>query len=160
MKQVLHHHYHHHHNHRPVDGLSFLQIKKDDDDDDDDDSHVMDHVVQNRTYITTTNNYNNDNNINNINNPNLQNQFDWDTFLDTPFFDPNKILNDHPNNTNRIQRQLALWVQKDYHTMELICTGLYCIVLIIITQELLRIHIYGIENYIPFTKGIPSGHLF
>jgi hypothetical protein len=138
------------------DWLWSLYVRNDDTNDDDrHDNALYNKMIQqtnNTVRITTTK-------INNRENNKNKNDFDWDTFLDTPYFDPNSILND-PNNTNSIQQQLALWVQDDYHTIELILTGIYCILLIIITQELLRIQIYGIENYIPFTKGSASGHLF
>jgi hypothetical protein len=85
-------------------------------------------------------------------------KFDWDTFLDTPFFDPNSILND-PNSPSLIKR-FATWVQEDYETVEVIWTATIFLVLIVATQELLRIQIYGWDNYVPFTKGILPGNLF
>jgi hypothetical protein len=92
----------------------------------------------------------------NIDNTNTE--FDWDTFLDTPFFDPNTILNDPSSNS--LLKRFATWVQEDYETVEVIVTGTLFIFLIVVTQELLRIQIYGFENYVPFTKGIPPGSLF
>ena len=97
------------------------------------------------------------NNANN-NKTTKKTEFDWDTFLDTPFFDPNMILNDP--NSNTVLKQLASWVQEDYETVEVIVTATLFIFLIVVTQELLRIQIYGIENYVPFTKGIRPGSLF
>lgn len=87
-----------------------------------------------------------------------ENDFDWDTFLDTPFFDPNVILNDP--NSNALLKRFASWVREDYETVEVIVTATLFIFLIVVTQELLRVQIYGIENYVPFTKGISPGSLF
>ena len=89
---------------------------------------------------------------------NTKTEFDWDTFLDTPFFDPNIILKDP--NSNSLLKRFASWVQEDYETVEIIATATLFIFLIVVSQELLRVQIYGFENYIPFTKGILPGSLF
>jgi hypothetical protein len=84
--------------------------------------------------------------------------FDWDLFLDTPFFDPDQVVNDP--NSPPLLKGIAAWVQKDYATAELILTGVLFVLLIIASQELLRIQMYGVENYVPFTKGVLPGNLF
>jgi hypothetical protein len=84
--------------------------------------------------------------------------FDWDLFLDTPFFDPDQVVKDP--NSPPLLRRIAAWVQEDYATAELTATGVLFVVLIIASQELLRIQMYGLENYVPFTKSVLPGNLF
>jgi hypothetical protein len=83
--------------------------------------------------------------------------FDLDTFLDTPFFDPDQIANDETSPP--ILRKFAQFVQNDYPTAEAILTGIFLAMLILVGQELVRMQIYG-ENYVPFTKGVQPGSLF
>jgi hypothetical protein len=88
----------------------------------------------------------------------IQEKFDLDAFLDTPFFDPDQVLND-PTSNPLLQR-FASFVQQDYDKAEAILAGSLLVILIILSQELLRMHIFGFENYVPFTKGVYPGHLF
>jgi hypothetical protein len=83
--------------------------------------------------------------------------FDMDEFLDTPFFDPDKVLKDA--NSNPLLKKFAAFVQQDYEFAEVVLTGLFFVVLIIITQELLRMQLNG-ANYVPFTGGSIPGSLF
>jgi hypothetical protein len=87
-----------------------------------------------------------------------QEAFDWDLFLDTPFFDPDQVANDP--NSPPLLRRFAAWVQQDYATAELMATGALFVLLIIASQEMLRIQMFGLENYVPFTKGVVPGNLF
>ena len=124
-------------------------------DDDDDRTSMLPNVTTSIKMITTNNNKNNNNNNKNRID---DTEFDWDTFLDTPFFDPHRILQD-PNSDERWKR-FATWVQEDYETVEVIFTATLFIVLIVVTQELLRIQIYGLEHYVPFGQGTRPGSLF
>lgn len=83
--------------------------------------------------------------------------FDMDEFLDTPFFDPDKVLKDQ--NSNPLLKKFAAFVQGDYEFAEAVLTGIFFVVLIIITQELLRLQLNG-ANYVPFTRGAIPGSLF
>jgi hypothetical protein len=85
-------------------------------------------------------------------------EFDIDVFLDTPFFDPQQILDDETSNS--MLRRLASFIQNDYETAEIVMAGIMFVVLIIASQEMLRIQYYGWDNYVPFTKGINPGRLF
>ena len=123
----------------------------DDHHDDDDRTSMLPNVTTSIKTTTTTTNNNNKNRIDDT-------EFDWDTFLDTPFFDPHRILQD-PNSDERWKR-FATWVQEDYETVEVIFTATLFIVLIVVTQELLRIQIYGLEHYVPFGQGTRPGSLF
>jgi hypothetical protein len=83
--------------------------------------------------------------------------FDMDKFLDTPFFDPDKVLNDA--NSSPLLKKFAAFVQQDYETAEAVLTGLFFVLLIIGTQEVLRMQLNG-ANYVPFTRGTIPGSLF
>ena len=124
----------------------------DDDDNNNDRTSMLPNVTAPIKMITTTTTSNN--NRKRIDDT----EFDWDTFLDTPFFDPHRILQD-PNSDERWKR-FATWVQEDYETVEVIFTATLFIVLIVVTQELLRIQIYGLEHYVPFGQGTRPGSLF
>jgi hypothetical protein len=83
--------------------------------------------------------------------------FDMNEFLDTPFFDPDKVLNDA--NSSPLLKRFAAFVQQDYETAEAVLTGLFFVMLIIGTQEVLRMQMNG-ANYVPFTRGTIPGSLF
>jgi hypothetical protein len=83
--------------------------------------------------------------------------FDLDKFLDTPFFEPDKVLKDE--NSNPVLKKFAAFVLGDYEFAEALLTGIFFVVLIIITQEALRMQVNG-ANYVPFTKGSIPGSLF
>ena len=85
-------------------------------------------------------------------------QDDFDSFLDTPFFDPDQVIND-PNSPPLLKR-IATFVRDDYSTAELIASGALLVLLIIVSQEMLRIQMYGLQNYVPFSKGVLPGDLF
>ena len=87
-------------------------------------------------------------------------------FLDTPFFDPDEIMEVEEYNEDKNQKKannpILLWfaqlVKNDYQTAETFYAAGFISVLVIFTQELLRIVRYG-DDYIPFTK-IRNGSLF
>ena len=96
-----------------------------------------------------------------------------DGFLDTPFFDPDRILDqeekqmvvkdseDNSSNASQSNNPLvwfAQLVRNDYETAEALYAAGFISILVILTQELLRMVIYG-DAYIPFTK-IGNGSLF
>jgi hypothetical protein len=95
-----------------------------------------------------------------------------DAFLDRPFFNPDEYIFDNNNNNNdkmknnndndSILTKFAKLVKSDYELAETIYVGLIFVLLIILSQELLRMQLYG-ESYIPFagTATSPSsGRLF
>jgi len=87
-------------------------------------------------------------------------------FLDTPFFDPDEIIEVEEYNEDKNQKKtnnpILLWfaqlVKNDYQTAEAFYAAGFISVLVIFTQELLRMVRYG-DAYIPFTK-IRNGSLF
>lgn len=81
-----------------------------------------------------------------------------ESLLDTPFYDPDQVLNDP--HSSPLSKQFANFVKTDYITAETLLAGTFFLVLVILSQELLRIQFYGWENYVPFTKGILPGRLF
>lgn len=81
-----------------------------------------------------------------------------DDFLDQPFFDPDQVLAD--KESNWWSRRLALFVQQDYETAELWIAGVWFGILIVVTQELLRLQMAGWDQYVPFaTNGRGPGSL-
>lgn len=101
--------------------------------------------------ITAWNNNNNNNELDEDNN-------ELDVFLDTPFYNPDTILDDP--SSSKVSKNIAQFIKNDYETAEIILSGLLLVLLVIISQELLRIQIYGLDNYIPFSKGVLPGNLF
>lgn len=97
-------------------------------------------------------------NNNNKNNGQDEDNNELDVFLDTPFYNPDTILNDP--SSSKVSKNIAQFIKNDYETAEIILSGLLLVLLVIISQELLRIQIYGYDNYIPFSKGILPGKLF
>ena len=76
-----------------------------------------------------------------------------DTFLDKAFFDPSKVQEDST------LRGFANLVENDYETAEILFAGSFFVVLLVITQELLRMQLYG-DSYVPFLHGVGKGSLF
>mmetsp|Transcript_18619 Transcript_18619/g.38965 ORF Transcript_18619/g.38965 Transcript_18619/m.38965 type:complete len:185 (+) Transcript_18619:109-663(+) len=72
-----------------------------------------------------------------------------DSFLDKPFFDP-----ENPNNNDN---WFANLVKNDYDTAEALYVGAFLTIMVIVSQELLRIVKYG-DMYVPFGGG--GGKLF
>lgn len=72
--------------------------------------------------------------------------FDFDTFLDTPFFDPND------ENLPPFLQPLANFVRQDYPTAELVMSGTFIAFMIVVSQEMVRMQLYG-DRYIPFSAG-------
>lgn len=87
----------------------------------------------------------------------LDQDFDLDAFLDTPFFDPDQVLKDE--NSSPLLRRIASFVQQDYETAEAVMAGAFFVILIIFSQEVLRMQFYG-DNYVPFAKGVSPASLF
>jgi hypothetical protein len=79
---------------------------------------------------------------------NLPNEEDIDAFLDSPFYDPDKVLEDEDSSES--SKRFARFVKNDYETAEALLSGAFFVILVIVSQELLRMHIYGSE-YAPFT---------
>jgi len=71
----------------------------------------------------------------------------WNEFLDTPFFDPD----DDENNPAWLQ-SLAEFVKNDYEPAEVVLAGSFITVMILVSQELVRIQLYG-DRYVPFSSG-------
>lgn len=77
-------------------------------------------------------------------------------FLDQPFFDPDAYSEDDSSVLGR----LASFVKNDYELAETIYVGLIFVVLVIVSQELLRMQLYG-DQYFPFkSSGAMGGKLF
>jgi hypothetical protein len=70
-----------------------------------------------------------------------------DELLDRPFFDPDAYDEDDDS----LLGCLANFVKSDYELAETIFAGSLFVILIIITQELLRMQLYG-DSYLPFTS--------
>jgi hypothetical protein len=83
--------------------------------------------------------------------------FDWDTFLDTPFFDPVAVSDDQ--SSNPLLRRLASFIQNDYNKAEMVLSCAFLCVMIVVSQELVRFQIHG-DNYVPFVGGGHGGGLF
>jgi hypothetical protein len=88
-----------------------------------------------------------------------------DFFLDRPFFDPDKVLD---NQTKEIRERpersinplvwFANLVKNDYQTAEALYAAGFISIMVVIAQELLRIVKYG-DAYHPFLN-VSSGSLF
>lgn len=77
-------------------------------------------------------------------------------FLDKPFFDPDA----YDDSDKSLLGRLAAFVRQDYELAETIYVGILFVVLVIISQELLRMKLYG-DYYTPFSSGSShSGRLF
>jgi hypothetical protein len=88
----------------------------------------------------------------------LPDEEDIDNFLDTPFYDPDRVLDDEES--SEASKKFAMFVKNDYETAEALLAGAFFVVLVVVAQELLRHHIYG-SSYVPFTSvGSVGGRLF
>jgi hypothetical protein len=81
-----------------------------------------------------------------------------DKFLDTPFYDPDTVLDDP--DSSLLEKKFAKFVKNDYYTAEGLLVGIFLVILVILSQEVLRIQLYSFENYVPFSRGTPFGRLF
>lgn len=86
----------------------------------------------------------------------LPDQDDVDDFLDTPFYDPDTVLEDEESSD--LSRKFASFVKNNADTAEALIAGLYLSILVIVSQELLRMQLYG-DDYVPFAKGGGGGFL-
>lgn len=75
---------------------------------------------------------------------------DLNELLDTQFFDPSQVTDDSP------LKGFANLVEEDYPTAEALFASFFITVMVILTQEVLRMQLYG-EQYVPFTKGGNGG---
>jgi len=78
-----------------------------------------------------------------------KNDDDWvNTILDEPFFDPDEFdeSDDSPLGI------FANLVRNDYQLAETLYAGLIFVILIVFSQELLRMQLYG-DAYVPFKAG-------
>jgi hypothetical protein len=82
-----------------------------------------------------------------------------DKFLDKPFFDPDDY--DENDAASSPLGWFANLVKSDYELAETLYVGAIFVVLLIVSQELLRMQMGG-ENYVPFLRGGGSagGKLF
>ncbi len=83
------------------------------------------------------------NNNNNNDDDNLMD--DW---LDTPFFDPLAYEDDDESTW---QARLANYVKVDYERFELLYAGAFLAFMLIVSQELFRMQLYG-ADYVPFSS--------
>uniref|UniRef100_A0A7S2YTQ1 Uncharacterized protein n=1 Tax=Entomoneis paludosa TaxID=265537 RepID=A0A7S2YTQ1_9STRA len=80
-------------------------------------------------------------------------ELSWQEFLDRPFFVPEQIDDASP------LKWFANLVENDYVTAEALFASFFITVMVIGTQEVLRMQLYG-HDYIPFAKGASGGGLF
>lgn len=78
-----------------------------------------------------------------------------DELLDKPFFDPDA----YDDSDKSLLGRLASFVKSDYELAETLYVGMIFVILVIISQEILRMQLYG-SNYVPFHKSVISGRLF
>lgn len=71
-----------------------------------------------------------------------------DDFLDRPFFDPDQF----DDNDTSFLGNFARLVRNDYELAETLYVGAIFVILIIVTQEVLRAQLFG-DAYVPFVKG-------
>lgn len=76
------------------------------------------------------------------------------SLLDKQFFDPDKY---DENDTGPLA-WFANFVKRDYEFAETVYVGVYLTLLVIITQEVLRMQLYG-DRYMPFAR-VGEGKLF
>lgn len=70
---------------------------------------------------------------------------DW---LDKPFFDPMDYDEDDDSSW---QARLANFVKSDYNSFELVYAGTFLAFMLVVSQELFRVQLYG-ADYVPFTS--------
>ena len=76
-------------------------------------------------------------------------------FLDQPFWDPTTV----DENDKSPIGWFARLVQQDYELAETLFVGAYFVILVIVTQEILRFQLYG-DAYVPLVKAVGNGKLF
>jgi hypothetical protein len=88
---------------------------------------------------------------NKTNDPKMSLQERIDIFLDTPFFDPNQVLREEEEGkkANPMTRWFANLTVNDYITAESLFAAAFITIMVVATQELLRMQLYG-DNYAPF----------
>ncbi|EEC45865.1 predicted protein [Phaeodactylum tricornutum CCAP 1055/1] len=78
-----------------------------------------------------------------------------DAILDTQFFNPD----DYNEDSQGPVAWFAKLVKNDYELAEALFVGLLFVILVIVSQELLRMQLFG-SNYAPFQTGAGMGRLF
>jgi hypothetical protein len=78
-----------------------------------------------------------------------------DQFLNQPFWDPTTV----DENDKSPIGWFARLVQQDYELAETLFVGAYFVILVIVTQELLRFQLSG-DAYVPLARVAGSGKLF
>jgi hypothetical protein len=78
-----------------------------------------------------------------------------DAILDTQFFNPD----DYNEDSQGPVAWFAKLVKNDYELAEALFVGLLFVILVILSQELLRMQLFG-SNYAPFQTGAGMGRLF
>ena len=76
-------------------------------------------------------------------------------FLDQPFWDPTTV----DENDKSLIGWFARLVQQDYELAETLFVGAYFVILVIVTQEILRFQLFG-DAYVPLVKLTGNGKLF
>lgn len=71
-----------------------------------------------------------------------------DDWLDKPFFDPTEY---DENDDSTWQARLATFVKSDYDVAELVYAGTFLAFMLVVSQELFRMQLYG-ADYVPFTS--------
>jgi len=71
-----------------------------------------------------------------------------DDWLDTPFFDPLAYEDDDDSTW---QARLANFVKTDYNAFEFLYAGTFLAFMLVVSQELFRMQLYG-ADYVPFTS--------
>ena len=71
-----------------------------------------------------------------------------DDWLDKPFFNP---LDYDDEDDSTWQARLANFVKSDYNLAEFLYAGTFLAIMLIISQELFRMQLYG-ADYVPFTS--------
>mmetsp|Transcript_32800 Transcript_32800/g.48591 ORF Transcript_32800/g.48591 Transcript_32800/m.48591 type:complete len:95 (+) Transcript_32800:30-314(+) len=69
------------------------------------------------------------------------------------FFDLSQVN----NQSNPVLQWFAKLVQEDYVTAEALYASTFIFVLVIASQELLRMQMYGMDHYVPFARGDGGG---
>jgi hypothetical protein len=81
-----------------------------------------------------------------------------DHFLNRQFFTPSRV-DQNSSSTNPLLKWFANLVERDYETAEALYASLIIVLLVIISQELLRIQISGgLDHYVPFARISAGGN--
>ena len=84
-----------------------------------------------------------------------ENDTSIDEIVDRQFFDPDS----YDETDESFLGKLAQFVKSDYELAETLYVGIIFVMLVIVSQELLRFQMYG-DGYVPFKSGSMSGRLY